>query len=85
MLEAEPTMKTYPKCDSIIDVTQPPYSAKGDGITDNTAVLQLAFNENVGRHRILYFPPGTYLVSATGNSFHNNSASPVHRDLQSLT
>ena len=58
-------MKTYPKCDSIIDVTQPPYSAKGDGITDNTAVLQLAFNENVGRHRILYFPPGTYLVSAT--------------------
>ena len=57
--------RLYPKAASVVDVTQPPYSAKGDGITDNTAALQLAFNENVGRHKILYFPPGTYLVSAT--------------------
>lgn len=55
----------YPKTTSVIDVTQPPYNAKGDGITDCTAALQAAFNENVGRHRILYFPPGTYLISAT--------------------
>ncbi len=58
-------MKTYPKAASVVDVTQPPYNVKGDGITDNTEVLQLALNENVGRHRILYFPPGTYLISAT--------------------
>ena len=57
--------KTYPPCDAVIDVTKPPYSARGDGKTDDTAALQLAFNENVGRHKILYFPPGTYLVSAT--------------------
>lgn len=58
-------MKTYPKCPAIIDVTQPPYSAKGDGVTDCTEALQAAFNEHTGQHRVLYFPPGTYLVSAT--------------------
>ena len=56
--------RSYPKATSVVDVTQPPYNAKGDGVTDNTAALQTAFNENVGRHRILYFPPGTYLISA---------------------
>lgn len=57
--------QTYPSHTNVVDVTQPPYSAKGDGETDDTEALQRALNENVGQHRVLYFPKGTYLVSAT--------------------
>ncbi len=56
---------TYPDHPNVVYVTRPPYSAKGDGVTDDTAALQLAINENAGQHRILYFPPGTYLISDT--------------------
>jgi len=55
----------YPAHRQVVDVTQPPYSAKGDGVTDDTEALQLALNENVGWHRVLFFPKGTYLISAT--------------------
>ena len=55
--------ETYPPCGNVVDVTKPPYSAKADGVTDDTEALQNALNENVGRHRVLYFPNGTYLIS----------------------
>jgi len=55
----------YPEHANVVVVTRPPYNAKGDGKTDDTAALQLAINENTGRHRVLFFPPGTYVISDT--------------------
>ena len=53
-----------PPASGFVDVREQ-YGAKGDGVTDDTEALQCALSENVGRHRLLYFPRGTYLVSAT--------------------
>jgi len=61
----EAVEQRYPASPSVVDVTRPPYSAKADGITDDTEALQRALNENVGQHRVLYFPHGTYLVQRT--------------------
>jgi len=47
------------------DVTKPPYGAKGDGITDDTAAIQRAVTEARDARVVAYFPPGTYLVSDT--------------------
>lgn len=57
--------QAYPASSMVVNVQQPPYSARGDGRTDDTDALQRAINENTGRHRVLYFPRGTYLVSRT--------------------
>lgn len=55
----------FPSCDSVINVKSAPYNAKGDGVTDDTQAIQMAIDDLMGQHRILYFPEGEYLVSKT--------------------
>lgn len=64
----------FPISASVLDVTKPPYSAKGDGKTDDTVALQKALDDLMGTHRILYLPNGTYLVSKTLVWKNRNSA-----------
>lgn len=65
---------TWPESPFVIDVTKPPYSAKGDGITDDTAALQKALDDHMGLHHMLYFPAGTYVISKTLVWSKRNSA-----------
>jgi len=64
MLCGQASAAVFPPASGFVNVREQ-YGAKGDGVTDDTEALQRALNENVGRHRLLYFPRGTYLVSAT--------------------
>ena len=63
----------FPATPFVVDVTQAPYSAKGDGKTDDTVAIQKALNDVMGLHKILYFPNGTYLISATLNWANKNT------------
>ena len=63
----------FPATPFVIDVTQAPYKAKGDGKSDDTAAIQKALDDAMGLHKILYFPNGTYLVSATLNWSNKNT------------
>ncbi len=55
----------YPNNPAILDVTKAPYGARGDGRTDDTEAIQRALNDMMGRHQVLYFPEGTYVISRT--------------------
>jgi len=56
---------TFPADAGVIDVTRPPYHAKGDGVSDDTAALQRAIDDHTGKRHVIYLPAGTYLVSGT--------------------
>lgn len=50
----------------IINVKKAPYNAVGDGVTDDSAALQAAFNAAAGSPgSIVLFPTGSYLHNAT--------------------
>jgi Pectate lyase superfamily protein len=57
-----------------IDVTCPPYGAKGDGVTNDTTAITNAINAACGRPVTnsqpppVAFPPGSYLISQTQGS-----------------
>ena len=72
VLDAD-TDKRFPVTEFVLDVTKPPYSAKGDGKTDDTAALQKALDAAMGRHKVVYLPNGTYLVSSTLDWKNKNS------------
>ncbi len=55
----------FPEGAGVIDVTKAPYFAKGDGLNDDTAALQKAFNDYPSKNAIIYLPNGVYLVSDT--------------------
>lgn len=47
--------------DDYVNVKQ--FGAKGDGVTDDTAAIQAAINNNKGKS--IFFPFGTYIISST--------------------
>jgi hypothetical protein len=54
----------FPSDAGVVDV-RAVYGARGDGVTDDTAVIQKALDDHPNSNRILYLPNGTYLISAT--------------------
>ncbi len=65
---------SFPECKHVVDATKPPYSAKGDGIADDTAAIQKALDDTMGMHKIVYLPNGTYKVSKSLRFTNKDSA-----------
>ena len=63
--------KLFPTDAGFLNVKDPPYNAKGDGVTDDTVAIQSAITFSLNRPnnysamQFVYFPAGTYVVSNT--------------------
>lgn len=67
-----------PDAAGAINVALPPYSAKGDGKTDDTAAIQKAIDDWQGSGRTILLPAGTFRISkslrytpAKGHGYNN--------------
>ncbi|WP_119680655.1 right-handed parallel beta-helix repeat-containing protein [Indioceanicola profundi] len=51
-----------------VDVTRPPYGARGDGTGDDRPAIQMAIDAMAENERggVVFLPPGTYMLSAPG-------------------
>lgn len=52
--------------EAVINVKDSPYSATGDGTTDDTSAIASAVTAAISAGKPLYFPPGTYKANITG-------------------
>ncbi len=55
----------FPPQSRVIDLSRPPYNAKGDGVTDNTEAIQRALNDHPAQGALLYLPNGVYIIHDT--------------------
>lgn len=53
----------FPAVAKAVDVSQPPYNARGDGVSDDTDAIQQALDDHPAQGAIIYLPNGRYLVS----------------------
>ena len=58
-----PTGGIFPSDAGVVNVKFPPYNAKGDGVTDDTAALKQAIADWQGTLRTIYLPAGRYIVT----------------------
>jgi hypothetical protein len=60
----------------MINVTAPPYGAKGDGVNDDTSAIQNALNANCTKKtpKAIYFPAGNYRITSTLLFNHHSGA-----------
>ncbi len=70
----------FPADAGVIDVTKPPYGAKGDGIADDTEAIQRALAAYPNQGAIIYLPNGIYLISATLKWPHGTRGGEEEKD-----
>jgi hypothetical protein len=70
----------YPADAGVVNVTQAPYFAHGDGKTDDTAAIQKALDDHPSQGAIIYLPNGIYLISDTLHWPHGNNPGGEERE-----